>query len=321
MFIKLLKKIIFLESYAIQRDFVYHFNKKILMKLCNYENEEDYKRDFNILKDKGLINITYKKSVVDGKWSSNIESYKVINERIKKINERIKQEGKTDLWRSFKDIYNRLHCKFDKKKFKVYYGTKIKTLLDMKCKVAIWKKNWEAKASKEQENKKSFTTNNKKIENKQTYFKIDNNKQLKDMNKEEATQFLKSKEDKAESGLAKDIISFFSKRVAEKFNASNENNRNDNNNYFRINENIENDNVRNDNLPNNENNDNIHNNENNENENNEKDLYNEYVNRINLINEKVGRLMEWERSTGFYYFSDKKIYIKDMLEFINNYNK
>ena len=317
MFIKLLKKIIFLESYAIQRDFVYHFNKKILMKLCNYENEEDYKRDFNILKDKGLINITYKKSVVDGKWSSNIESYKVINERIKKINERIKQEGKTDLWRSFKDIYNRLHCKFDKKKFKVYYGTKIKTLLDMKCKVAIWKKNWEAKASKEQENKKSFTTNNNKKQMKEVkkqYFKIDNNKQLKDMNKEEATQFLKSKEDKVESGLAKDIISFFSKRIAEKFSVSNENieNENNKNTYFRIDDNTRiNDNI------NNIKNDNII--TNNDNINNNDYIYKEYKNLTNMINDKIDRLIIWEQSTGFYYFSDKKIYIKDMLGFIKNY--
>lgn len=304
MFIKLLKKIIFLESYAIQRDFTYHFNKKILMKLCNYENEEDYVRDFNILKDKGLINITYKKSVVDGRWSSNIESYKVINEKIKKVNEKIKQEGKTDLWKAFKDIYNRLHCKFDKKKFKVYYGTKIKTLTDMKCKVAIWKKNWEAKASKEQENKKNFVSTNKK----QTYFKIDNNKQLKDMNKEEAIQFLKSKEDKATSGLAKDMLSFFSKQVANRFNVSkdNENRKNENNEnrYFRMNDNIENDNIITTN--NNDNNDN---------------LYKEYKAMINCLGDRLGAMKKWEENTGFYMFTDKKVYIKDMLEFINNYER
>ena len=320
MFIKQLKKIIFLESYAIQRDFTYHFNKKILMKLCNYENEEDYIRDFNILKDKGLINITYKKSVVDGRWSSNIESYKVINEKIKKVNERIKQEGKTDLWKAFRDIYNRLHCKFDKKKFKVYYGTKIKTLTDMKCKVAIWKKNWEAKASKEQENKKSFVSTNKK----QTYFKIDNNKQLKDMNKEEAIQFLKSKEDKATSGLAKDMLSFFSKQVANRFNVINENIKNDNvqnenkenenneNRYFRMNDNISNDN--NDNIEN----DNIITTNNNDNNDN---LYREYKVMINCLGDRINRMINWEQATGFYMFTDKKVYIKDMLEFIKNYEK
>ena len=254
-----------------------------------------------------MINITYKKSVVDGRWSSNIESYKVINEKIKKVNERIKQEGKTDLWKAFRDIYNRLHCKFDKKKFKVYYGTKIKTLTDMKCKVAIWKKNWEAKASKEQENKKNFVSTNKK----QKYFKIDNNKQLKDMNKEEAIQFLKSKEDKATSGLAKDMLSFFSKQVANRFNVSKENiknnnvkNENNENRYFRMNDNIENDIIITSN--NNDNNDN---------------LYKEYKAMINCLGDRLGAMKKWEENTGFYMFSDKKVYIKDMLEFINNYER